>query len=271
MVVGGGDWVSGNEALDRRGTSTLGVGTSSGKRFPGGRSALLAQTNCHRGRFSPCSPYLPYSLVKKKTMTEATPSNLVIPQLIVGLGNPEPKYDKTRHNIGFEAVDALARSWQIPWSENRRFQAMFGEGQAGKGNKVRLLKPLTYMNNSGQAIRAVLDWYKLPPESVLVIYDDMDLPVGRLRLRLSGSAGGHNGMKSAIAHLGTQNFPRLRVGIGKSSKDTVSFVLGKFSPQEAPTIAEVLQLVVDAVELSLKQGVAKAMSLYNNRDLGERD
>jgi len=196
-----------------------------------------------------------------------TTSTLVIPQLIVGLGNPEPKYDKTRHNIGFDAVDALARSWQISWSENRRFQAFFGEGSGPKGDKVRLLKPLTYMNRSGQAIRAATDWYKLPPESVLIIYDDMDLPVGRLRLRLSGSAGGHNGMKSAIAHLGTQNFPRLRIGIGKSSADksSVSHVLGKFSSEETQIMPEVLQLVVDAVELALKQGVEKAMSLYNNR------
>lgn len=201
-------------------------------------------------------------------MTEAkSPSTLVIPQLIVGLGNPEPKYDKTRHNIGFDAVDALARTWQVSWSENRRFQALFGEGRVPRGDKLLLLKPLTYMNRSGQAIRAALDWYKLPPESVLIIYDDMDLPVGRLRLRLSGSAGGHNGMKSAIAHLGTQNFPRLRIGIGKSGtdKDTVSHVLGKFSPQETKLMPEVLQLVVDAVELGLKQGVEKAMSLYNNR------
>ena len=203
-------------------------------------------------------------------MSEATsPATLVIPQLIVGLGNPEPKYDKTRHNIGFDAVDALARRAQITWSENRRFQALFGEGQGSKGDKLRLLKPLTYMNRSGQAIRAATDWYKLSPESVLIIYDDMDLPLGRLRLRLSGSAGGHNGMKSAIAHLGTQNFPRLRIGIGKSGtqKDTISHVLGKFSPQETQLISEVLQLVVDAVELSLKQGVQKAMSLYNNRSV----
>lgn len=203
-------------------------------------------------------------------MTEATsPATLVIPQLIVGLGNPEPKYDKTRHNIGFDAVDALARRAQITWSENRRFQALFGEGQGRKEDKLRLLKPLTYMNRSGQAIRAVTDWYKLPPESVLIIYDDMDLPLGRLRLRLSGSAGGHNGMKSAIAHLDTQNFPRLRIGIGKSGtdKDSISHVLGKFSPQETQLISEVLQLVVDAVELSLKQGVQKAMSLYNNRTI----
>lgn len=201
-------------------------------------------------------------------MKEATlPSTLVIPQLIVGLGNPEPKYDKTRHNIGFDAVDALARRAQSSWNENRRFQALFAEAQGSKGDKLRLLKPLTYMNRSGQAIRSATDWYKLPPESTLIIYDDMDLSVGRLRLRLSGSAGGHNGMKSAIAHLGTQHFPRLRIGIGKSGaeKDSVSHVLGKFSPQETQMMSEVLQLVVDAVELALKQGVEKAMSLYNNR------
>jgi PTH1 family peptidyl-tRNA hydrolase len=201
-------------------------------------------------------------------MTEATsPPTLVIPQLIVGLGNPEPKYDKTRHNVGFEAIDAIARRSQISWSENRRFQALYGEGQSTTGNKLRLLKPLTYMNRSGQAIRAATDWYKLPPESVLLVYDDMDLPVGRLRLRLSGSAGGHNGMKSAIAHLGTQDFPRLRIGIGKSGtdKDTVSHVLGKFSPQETQLMLEVLQLVVDAVEVSLKHGFEKAMNLYNSR------
>lgn len=207
--------------------------------------------------------------------SEAPPA-LVIPQLIVGLGNPEPKYDQTRHNIGFTAVDALARSWKISLSENRKFQGIYGEGMGPKGEKVRLLKPLTYMNLSGQSIRAATDWYKLPPESVLVIYDDMDLPQGRLRLRLSGSAGGHNGMKSAIAHLGTQNFPRLRIGIGKPANvsgngdaGTISYVLGKFSPSETQLMSDVLQLVVEAVNLSLKQGVEKAMSLYNNRTVAE--
>jgi PTH1 family peptidyl-tRNA hydrolase len=201
-------------------------------------------------------------------MTDANSTNtLVIPQLIVGLGNPEPKYEQTRHNIGFDAVDALARRWQITLSENRKFQAYFGEGRGPQGDKIRLLKPLTYMNRSGQAIRAATDWYKVPPESVLVIYDDMDLAVGRLRMRLSGSAGGHNGMKSAIAHLGTQTFPRLRIGIGRSDNEdnSISHVLGKFSVAETQLISEVLQLAVDAVELSLKQGVEKAMSLYNNR------
>jgi PTH1 family peptidyl-tRNA hydrolase len=205
-------------------------------------------------------------------MTEATTAQPVIPQLIVGLGNPGAKYDRTRHNIGFEAIDTLAKVWQIGLSENRKFQGFFGEGVAAGRVKIRLLKPTTYMNNSGQAIRAVTDWYKLPPGSVLVIYDDMDLPVGKLRLRLSGSAGGQNGMKSTIAHLGTQTFPRLRIGIGSAKNgdvagDAVSHVLGRFSAREAEVMTEVLHLVVGALELSLKQGVDKAMSLYNNRTI----
>lgn len=190
---------------------------------------------------------------------------LIIPELIVGLGNPEPKYDRTRHNIGFAAVDELAKTWQIPLTENKRFQGQFSEGVALAGRKVRLLKPLTYMNRSGQSVRAVTDWYKLQPQSVLVIYDDMDLPVGRLRMRLSGSAGGHNGMKSIIAHLGGKDFPRLRIGIGKSDgqKETVSHVLGKFAPEETKTIEEILYVSVKAIELSLTEGVEKSMSRYN--------
>lgn len=208
-------------------------------------------------------------------MTEAvTKPALVIPQLIVGLGNPEPKYDQTRHNIGFAAVDALSRSWKIPLAENRKFQGEYGEGVAPIGGKIRLLKPLTYMNRSGQAIQAVTSWYKLPPESVLVIYDDMDLPLGKTRLRLSGSAGGHNGMKSTIAHLSSQNFPRLRIGIGKpkgaannDDSETVSHVLGRFSKSETQTMSFVLQFVVECIELSLKQGVEKAMNRCNSRTI----
>ncbi|GAB4353765.1 MAG: aminoacyl-tRNA hydrolase [Cyanophyceae cyanobacterium] len=203
----------------------------------------------------------------------STPTELVIPQLIVGLGNPEPKYDRTRHNIGFEVIDELARVWGIPLVLNKRFNALVGEGRSPAG-KVRLLKPLTYMNRSGQAIRAALDWYKLPPESVLTIYDDMDLPLGRLRLRLSGSAGGHNGIKSTIAHLGTQEFPRLRLGIGRPraiAGESISHVLGKFAPEEQPVVQKVLRLSVAAIELGLRDGVSKAMSLYNNQNVGEND
>jgi peptidyl-tRNA hydrolase, PTH1 family len=198
-------------------------------------------------------------------MTLPSSINLIIPQLIVGLGNPEPKYDRTRHNIGFDAVDALAAAWQMSWKENKRFQGLLAEGISPYGQKIRLLKPLTYMNRSGQAVRAVVDWHKIPIESILTIYDDMDLPVGKLRMRLSGSAGGHNGMKSIISHLGGQNFPRLRIGIGKSDgkQETIGHVLGKFSPSETEVIREVLQLSIQAVELSLKEGVEKSMSRYN--------
>jgi peptidyl-tRNA hydrolase, PTH1 family len=208
-------------------------------------------------------------------MTEpATKPSLVIPQLIVGLGNPEPKYDQTRHNIGFAAIDTLSRAWQIPLGENRKFQGEYGEGMVPGMGKVRLLKPLTYMNRSGQSIQAVTSWYKLPPESVLVIYDDMDLPVGKTRLRLSGSAGGHNGMKSTISHLNTQNFPRLRIGIGKPNdgsnseqSESVSHVLGKFSAAETQLMSVVLQFVVECVEFSLKQGLERAMNLCNSRKI----
>lgn len=199
-------------------------------------------------------------------------TELVIPQMIVGLGNPGKKYDRTRHNVGFDAVDLLAKTWNIPLSEQKKYQGEFGEGMAPYGGKVRLLKPSTYMNRSGQSIRSVVDWFKIEPGSVLIIYDDMDLPVGRLRLRLSGSAGGHNGMKSAIAHLGTQEFPRLRIGIGNPNGTSnnpgdpvISHVLGKFAPKEVEAISEVMQWVLSAVELSLKQGVETAMNRYNGR------
>ena len=202
-------------------------------------------------------------------MTLESNSKILIPELIVGLGNPEPKYYQTRHNIGFDAVDSLADSWGMAWKENKRFQGLIAEGVSPYGNKIRLLKPLTYMNRSGQAVRAVTDWYKITPQSTFVIYDEMDLPLGRLRIRLSGSAGGHNGMKSIISHLNSQEFPRLRIGIGKSNgkKQTVSHVLGKFAPEEKKVIQEVLQLTTDAVEHSLKEGIEKAMSLYNGKQV----
>ncbi|NJM56588.1 MAG: aminoacyl-tRNA hydrolase [Synechococcales cyanobacterium RU_4_20] len=200
-------------------------------------------------------------------MPETTP---VKPKLIVGLGNPGTKYDGTRHNIGFEAIDALSRRWSIDLADTKKFKGYFGEGPVPRAGKMRLLKPTTYMNLSGQAIRSVLDWYKLEPESVLIIYDDMDLPTGRLRLRLSGSAGGHNGMKSAIAHLSSQDFPRLRIGIGSPREgdrkgETISHVLGRFAPEERPQITKVLKLVVEATEMALDQGFEKAMSLYNTK------
>ena len=166
-------------------------------------------------------------------------------------------------------VDALTRHWQISLSENRRFKGAFGEGMAIAGQKIALLKPTTYMNRSGEAVRAVLDWYKFEPESVLVVYDDMALPLGRLRIRPSGSAGGHNGMKSIISHLGTQEFPRLRVGIGSTDKvgdrAVVAHVLGKFAPDEKPIVETALDWAVEAIETILRKGTESAMSTFNGR------
>jgi PTH1 family peptidyl-tRNA hydrolase len=136
-------------------------------------------------------------------------------QLVVGLGNPGPQYANTRHNCGFMVVDRLAQRWGIPLVLEKRFQGSYGEGFA-LGGKRRLLKPETYMNRSGQSVRAVLDWYKLDLASVLVVYDDMDLPLGRLRLRGSGSAGGHNGMKSIIQHLGSEGVSAAAFGGGQT-------------------------------------------------------
>ena len=207
-------------------------------------------------------------------MVQATPAQPpVLPSLIVGLGNPGPKYDRTRHNVGFEIVDALAKSYPgVALAENKRFQGIVGEFRSGLDRTI-LLKPTTFMNKSGQSVRAVLDWYKLAPESVLVVYDDMDLPTGKLRLRLSGSAGGHNGMKSIIAHLGTKEFPRLRVGIGSTDKveggdhAVISHVLGRFSPEDRKIIDAVIPMAVDAIDLSLRKGVERAMNLYNGREV----
>lgn len=196
-----------------------------------------------------------------------TEKNIVIPEVIIGLGNPEQKYDRTRHNIGFEIVDYLALKWGFSWQKNQKFNALICEGIAPNRRKMRLVKPLTYMNRSGQSVRAVLDWYKLSSDSILVIYDDMDLPFGRIRLRLEGSAGGHNGMKSIISHVGGQNFPRFRIGIGKSGgkEETISHVLGKFSTTETKIIEELKIVTYDAINVSLKDGIEKAMSLYNQK------
>ncbi len=219
----------------------------------------------------------PPSGAKKVVKEEA--SAIVLPRLIVGLGNPGAKYERTRHNIGFEIIDALAKRFPgVSLADNKRFQGTTGEFRSAGGasmqdNRIVLLKPTTYMNKSGQAVRAVLDWYKLEPTAVLVIYDDMDLPTGRLRMRLSGGAGGHNGMKSIIAHLGTKEFPRLRVGVGSADKSgdrdgaVVSHVLGRFSPEDRKIVDAVIPMAVDAVDLSLRKGVERSMNLYNGREV----
>jgi PTH1 family peptidyl-tRNA hydrolase len=191
------------------------------------------------------------------------------PLLIVGLGNPGAEYARTRHNIGFMAVDYLADKWGVSWQNDRKFQGWYGVlRQPCTGY---LLKPNTYMNNSGQSVRAVLDWFKLAPDRVLVIYDDMDLPLGKLRLRQSGSAGGHNGMKSIIAHLGTTNFPRLRLGIGRSQGNVHNHVLGGFSSAESALIPEIMSLMAELIHCAISSGWDKAMSLYNSRSIASHD
>jgi peptidyl-tRNA hydrolase, PTH1 family len=204
--------------------------------------------------------------------------------LIVGLGNPGAEYERTRHNIGFMAIDRLATSWSISLGKEKRFYGLFGEGRLSSrlasSGKIRLLKPTTYMNVSGQSVRACADWFKGNPENILVVYDDMDLPLGKLRLRPSGSAGGHNGMKSIISHLGTQNFPRLRLGIGRGSKDdgdiaiaskanqnVTNHVLGGFSATETKILPEIFNLAESTVTSILADGLEKAMSLYNSRSI----
>ncbi|MEM9008719.1 MAG: aminoacyl-tRNA hydrolase [Cyanobacteria bacterium P01_F01_bin.86] len=200
-------------------------------------------------------------------------ADIVMPpiRLVVGLGNPGEQYARTRHNVGFDVVDVLSHRWHISLSENRKFKGFYGDGVVQAGRKVALLKPQTFMNRSGQSVRAVLDWYKFEPASVLIVYDDMDLPLGRLRIRPSGSAGGHNGMKSVIAHLGTQDFPRLRIGIGSTNKEgnrdqaVVSHVLGKFAPDEKSLINTALDWSADAIAAALLHGTEKAMSRFNGR------
>ncbi len=199
-------------------------------------------------------------------------AELVRPQLIVGLGNPGEKYANNRHNVGFQVVDALAQAWRISLSHHSKFQGVFGEGAIPGQGKIRLLKPMTYMNQSGQAVRAVLDWYKIPFNTILVIYDDADLALGRVRFRLNGSAGGHNGIRSLISHGGSSNFPRLKIGIAnefrlnhQGPRDAVPYVLGNFSSEDLKVLPKVLDLAVDAVTASLRGGVEQAMNHYNGR------
>lgn len=188
-------------------------------------------------------------------------------KLIVGLGNPGSEYQSTRHNMGFSAIDYLSQKHNIPVKKSKH-QALIGEGTIA-GERVVLAKPMTYMNLSGDAVSALARWYKLDPADILVIYDDMDLPAGQMRLRPSGSAGGHNGMKSIILRLNTDRFPRLRIGIGRAEHDTIDYVLGKLSREEQELQFQLLGTVCDAVRLFIQEGIAPAMNRYNRRANGE--
>jgi peptidyl-tRNA hydrolase, PTH1 family len=181
--------------------------------------------------------------------------------LIVGLGNPGGNYINTRHNVGFDVVDLLAEKYNI--SVNRiKFKGIYGDGNI-LSNKVILLKPQTYMNLSGESIREVINFYKIPNENIIVIYDDISLDTGKLRIRAVGSAGGHNGIKSIIAHLSSDSFPRIKVGVGQPKGELVSHVLGKFDKEDRLKVEKVFEAAAGAVEVILKDGIAEAMNKYN--------
>lgn len=181
--------------------------------------------------------------------------------LIVGLGNPGKEYENTRHNIGFDAIDKIAGKYNIELNRIK-FKGVFGEGFIN-GKKVILLKPTTYMNLSGESIREVINFYKISNEEVIVIYDDISLEVGRLRIREKGSHGGHNGIKSIIANLGSDVFPRVKIGVGAPKGNLVSHVLGKFSEDEIEILRETIKASSDAVSIILKSDTKEAMNKLN--------
>lgn len=185
--------------------------------------------------------------------------------LIVGLGNPGAEYAAHRHNIGFRCVDHLAQRHGLALNK-RRFKAEYGEGRIGDA-RVILAKPQTFMNDSGAAVAPLSRWYKIPPERILVIYDDLDLPFGRIRVRPGGGSGGHNGIKSIIASLGTQEFPRIRVGIGRPQRgDPVDYVLNNFDQEQEPLVPDLCERVAQAVETFLTRGIREAMNVHNGPD-----
>lgn len=181
--------------------------------------------------------------------------------LIVGLGNPGREYENTRHNIGFAAIDIIAEKYNIDVNRTK-FKGEYGEGFIN-GNKVILLKPYTFMNLSGESVREAIDLYKLTEEEVLIIYDDISLEVGRLRIREKGSAGGHNGIKSIINHMGTDVFTRIKIGVGAPKGDLVNHVLGKFSKEEVNILKQTLDVVAKATEDIIANGAKDAMNKFN--------
>ena len=186
-------------------------------------------------------------------------------QVIVGLGNPGFKYSKTKHNIGFDTVDIIAKRHGIK-IKKKECHALTGEYML-KGEKVLLVKPGTYMNNSGEAVKELMDYYKTEVSDITVISDDLTLDIGVLRLRKKGSAGGHNGLKSIIKCLGTEEFARLRVGIGKVPPDwdVISYVLSKFNRKDRAAVKESMEAAASAIECMITDGIDKAISVYNGQ------
>lgn len=184
-------------------------------------------------------------------------------KIIVGLGNPEEKYRRTYHNLGFVAAEDAAIELGLSF-KHKKCRALVAEGFF-KGEKIVVAKPQTYMNLSGESIREIADFYKIEPENIIIIYDDISLDVGRLRIRKKGSAGGHNGIKNIIAHLGTQEFPRIKVGIGNKPEgwDLADYVLSKYSKAEQEALKEASDDVIGAVRLMIMDDIDAAMNRYN--------
>lgn len=185
--------------------------------------------------------------------------------IVAGLGNPTKEYDKTRHNAGFETIDVLADMLGTA-VEEKKFKALYGRGIIG-GEKVILLKPQTFMNLSGESIREASDFYKVEPDHIIIVYDDISLDVGQLRIRTKGSAGGHNGIKNIIAHLGTQEFPRVKVGVGDKPKkmDLADYVLSRFSKEDQAKMEEAYKEAAKAVEVLITRGADAAMNQFNGQ------
>lgn len=182
-------------------------------------------------------------------------------KVIVGLGNPGKEYAQTRHNIGFMVIDNLLNNLG-GGQYKEKFKAQVAETKIGR-EKVLLVKPQTYMNASGESVVDIVRFYKIALEDLLVVYDDMDLDLGRLRIRLKGSAGGHNGMKSIIYQLQSDDFPRLRVGIGKAPSQAINYVLGRFREEEKNLVSEAVDKAIKAIETVVDYDVEKAMNLFN--------
>lgn len=184
--------------------------------------------------------------------------------LVVGLGNPGKKYSNTKHNVGFDTIDILSERLGIKVNKIKH-QSVYGEANIN-GKKVLLIKPQTYMNDSGITVRGFSDFYKLPIENIIIIYDDIDIPIGNLRIRKKGSAGSHNGMKSVIYHLKEDKFPRIRIGIGKPGydKDLISHVLGGFNKEDRELIDEAILNAAKAVEEIMNSDIERSMNMYNS-------
>ena len=183
--------------------------------------------------------------------------------LIIGLGNPEEEYSKTRHNMGFNTINKLAQKYNIKITKTK-YEGLYETGEI-EGQKVILIKPQTYMNLSGNCVKQFVDFYKVEKENILVIYDDMDIEPGTIKIRTKGSAGGHNGMKSIIQMLGTEEFPRIRIGIGRPEHngDEINYVIGAIPKEEIPKLEEGTEKAKEAIIEILKNGIDKAMNKFN--------